>query len=97
MPQGVKVIFNKVKLLFLLLLGSCGMAKMPTSYFSKELCSCLFVEMNEENYCLNYVHSSIPVWSHKIDSKEKSVSSSAFLLSTKYLVKNKKFGCELSE
>lgn len=88
---------NKLILLNLLFLSSCGFMKQPSHFFSKEACSCLFVEKQSKEYCLKYAKVSIPVWGFEIDEKNKTVSSNGYFRSTSAKFISEKLGCQVTD
>lgn len=73
-------------LLLCVLLGACreGYAasdlELVTAYRAKELCSCLFVTGQSEDFCLSYTSEEPDVARPRIDWETKTVSTAAFLL-----------------
>lgn len=53
--------------------------ELLTSYRAKELCSCLFVMEQTEDYCVAFTVASPNLASFRIDREEKSVETSALL------------------
>ena len=83
--------------LLLLLLSSCGYMKGPSTFFSKEMCSCLFVEKQSENYCKDYLDLTFPVWGYEIDRTKKQVYSQGYFHSATAKFKDPRLGCLLNK
>ncbi len=62
-----------------------------SNFQAKQICSCLFVEENNEDYCKKWVSHDFPLLSLKIDQAGKRVSS--LLGDKKYFFKNERAGC----
>lgn len=72
-------------ILLLLVLGGCERyqdndLELLTAYRAKELCSCLFVMEQTEDYCRAYTVAAPNLATFKIDREAKEVSTSAVLL-----------------
>lgn len=70
----------------MLLVGACrdgysaSDLQLVTAYRAKELCSCLFVTGQSEEFCLRYTSEDPNVALPRIDRSRKTVSTAAFLL-----------------
>jgi hypothetical protein len=66
-----------------------------SNYYAKELCSCLFVLGQEEDYCHHVVKHYIPISTYKIDheNRETMVSSLGVQAEATYFSQN--LGCRL--
>jgi hypothetical protein len=84
-------------LMTLALASSCSKSfpKAVSTYFSKEVCSCLFVVKQSEEYCLSYHEQFLTPASHSIDYDKKVVSSERFFLSTSARFIDEKSGCQV--
>jgi hypothetical protein len=70
--------------------------KIGLGFSAKDVCSCLFVALQDENYCKKYVEIKQVQPFFKIDHEEKSVSASAYLLLWRTASYNKETrGCVL--
>ena len=81
--------------LMLITTSSCGFLNSPSTFFSKEMCSCIFIENQSEKYCQNYLNIFLPVWSHKVDTVKKEVYSSGYFNSNTAKFKNRMLGCQI--
>jgi len=84
-------------LLTLSLFQSCVFPKAVSAYFSKEMCSCLFVVGRSETLCADTAKTFIDVSSYKVDMINKVVSSSFLAMSTKAKFTQDRFGCQIVE
>jgi hypothetical protein len=78
----------------LLTFSSCKISKAVSASFSKEMCSCLFVEGQSENYCRDYAKQMIEVEDYKVDWSGKSVWSRGLKLETVVRFQSKRRGCQ---
>ncbi len=54
--------------------------QLVTGYTAKELCSCLFVMEQTEDFCRAWTTDSPPVARYRVDWSKKTVESSALML-----------------
>lgn len=91
---------KKAYIIFLLLnvalLQGC-FPKVVSAFYSKEYCSCRFVENKDHNECHWYAGQIIPVSSYEVDEKFKVVKSSALGFTSTAKWTNPQWGCLLSE
>ena len=87
----------KRSLIFLVLLTGCKFPKVVSSYYAKEVCTCLFVIGQSDKYCQYFGKTIVPTWSTKIDKTEKIVKASSLFYSTtaKYLSPHE--GCQIQK
>jgi hypothetical protein len=62
-----------------------------SNYQAKQICSCLYVEENAQDYCKKWVSHDFPLLPMEINQAEKKVSS--LLGDKKYVFKNEREGC----
>ncbi|MBI2373620.1 MAG: hypothetical protein HYV07_06440 [Deltaproteobacteria bacterium] len=89
-------------LALLLAAGSCGDRyrendlELVTAYRAKELCSCLFVMEQTEDFCVSWTAADPNVAKYAIDRNEKTVETSALLMwSAKARWVDERSGCVL--
>lgn len=82
-------------LVFLLFLSGCKFPKVVSAFYAKEVCSCLFVVEQIENYCHEYGKQIIPIWTKEIDYKEKKVKAYGLWESTTAGFISKRAGCQI--
>jgi hypothetical protein len=84
----------------ILILAVSGRWRFPyavSGYFSKEVCSCLFVVQQTKDYCVNYHHQVIAPHRFLIDEEQKTVHSSWFIFSGSAQFMNPETGCLLKK
>jgi hypothetical protein len=92
---------TKVKALAFLLaltfLSSCNIPffKVVSNSFVKEMCSCLFVVGQSEEYCKSYARQIVPVSQYTIDRQNKLVSAIGLGLQGKANFISDQLGCRL--
>ena len=70
--------------------------RMLTAYRAKEVCSCLFVQQQTEDYCRAYTVAFPNLATYSVDLEEKVVQAEALLVwSTTARYQSAKFGCVL--
>lgn len=86
---------------------SCGPAageydnndlELVTAYTAKELCSCLFVQEQTEEYCRAWTQASPAIARPRIDFAQKRVTTSALILwgaSARFV--DGQIGCQLEQ
>jgi len=62
-----------------------------SNFQAKQICSCLFVEQNKEDYCQKWVAANYLILPLEIDGRAKTVSSK--LGNKIYYYKNSRNGC----
>ena len=74
-----------------------GRLGLGTAFIAKEMCSCIFVSGQSEEYCRAYTETSPKlVFSASVDQEEKSVTArGAFFLKRKAVWRGKREGCGL--
>lgn len=86
-------------ILFILLLPflqSC-FPKVVSAFYSKEYCSCRFVENKSHDQCHWYASQIIPISSSEINESRREVISSAVGFTTKAKWLNPQWGCQIIE
>jgi len=71
--------------------------KVISSFYSREYCSCRFIENRDDQYCHWYASNFIPVFSREIDEKNKKITSSSLGFTTSASFINSKVGCQIIE
>jgi hypothetical protein len=84
-------------LIGLLLLSSCKFPKVVSAFYAKEVCSCLFVVGQTEDYCHEYGKQIIPIWTKTIDTKNKRVKAWGLWESTEASFISLRSGCQIVE
>ena len=79
----------------LLILSGCHFPKALSSYYAKEVCSCLFVVKQSEQYCHDFGSELLPNWSTNIDRANKTVKASALFQSTEARFLSERKGCQI--
>ena len=70
--------------------------RMLTAYRAKEVCSCLFVQQQTEDYCRAYTVAFPNLATYSVDLEEKAVQAEALLVWTNTArYESTKFGCVL--
>ncbi len=77
----------------LLFLTGCKFPKAVSAFYAKEVCSCLFVVGQEEEYCHEYGKQIIPIWTKEIDRKAKTVKAYGLWESTSARFISSRAGC----
>ena len=86
-----------ISLFMLLVLSSCKFPKVVSAFYAKEVCSCLFVVGQSEEYCHNYGKQIIPIWTKEIDKKNKKVKAWGLWESTQASFISLRHGCQIVE
>lgn len=86
-----------LSLCLLLLLTGCKFPKAVSAFYAKEVCSCLFVVGQEENYCHDYGKQIIPIWTKEIDYKKKTVKAYGLWESTSARFISMRAGCQIEK
>jgi hypothetical protein len=86
-----------ISLSLLLFLTGCKFPKAVSAFYAKEVCSCLFVVGQDESYCHEYGKQIIPIWTKKIDLKEKTVEAFGLWESTSARFISKRSGCQIEK
>ncbi|HAA56343.1 MAG TPA: hypothetical protein DCE42_16380 [Myxococcales bacterium] len=68
-----------------------------SSFYSKEMCSCLYVIGRDEAFCKNYARQYIPIQWVKVDSKKKRVTVKGLWRINSASFVNKRSGCRLEK
>ncbi|MBK25483.1 MAG: hypothetical protein CME70_15920 [Halobacteriovorax sp.] len=76
-------------------LSGCKFPKVVSAFYAKEVCSCLFVEKQKEEYCHEYGKQIIPIWTKEIDYKNKSVKAFGLWKSTEASFISLRSGCQI--
>lgn len=79
----------------LLLTGCLELAKIVPNYYAKELCSCLFVTEQTEEYCRMSIQQDPPPQKLKVDYKNKSVSALFYVFKKKAYLVSEEDGCQI--
>ena len=70
--------------------------ELAAAYTAKEVCSCLFVIEQTEDYCRRWTRASPDIASFRVDRKAKVVESSALLFwGARARFVSERFGCLL--
>ena len=70
--------------------------RMLTAYRAKEVCSCLFVQQQSEDYCRAYTVAFPNLATYSVDFEDKAVQAEALLVWTNTArYQSAKFGCVL--
>lgn len=90
-------VLNFLTLLSLLLLSSCvpDFFKVVSNSYAKELCSCLFVVGQEEDYCKNYAKQIVSVSELTISRENKRVLAKGFGHKSSVTFRSKRLGCQI--
>jgi hypothetical protein len=86
-----------IPIIFLLTLSSCKFPKAISAFYSKEYCSCRFVELREHDDCHSYAQQMITVRNVQIDEQEKTVTSKALFFSTTAKWQSMRMGCMITD
>ncbi len=86
-------------ILSLILLSGCKVPffKVVSNSFVKEMCSCLFVVGQDENYCKAYARQILPVSSYTIDQQTKKVLADGLGHSGSASYISNELGCRLED
>lgn len=68
---------------------------IPSRYYAKEMCSCLFVLERDEAFCRNEVDEYVPLGTITIDRDQKRVHASGFGFESSASVVDLRRGCRL--
>lgn len=69
---------------------------LPSSFEAKEMCSCLFVEGHEQEFCERFVQqSTLPSDSRVIDREARTVTVEALWITHRARYVSERFGCVL--
>mgnify|MGYP000607372513 CR=1 FL=1 len=71
------------------------MPELLSTMRAKEFCSCFFMLGKGEKYCLDSVKKGYPIFTYKLDQKNKSVIFENPIASSRAFVQNQKYGCNL--
>tara|TARA_Y100000589_G_scaffold305867_1_gene320143 strand:- start:579 stop:881 length:303 start_codon:yes stop_codon:yes gene_type:complete len=69
--------------------------KVIPNNFAKEVCSCIFVEGQNKNYCKEYGRQMLDVSGYKILEAEKEVLAWGFSFTAKAVYDGPQYGCRL--
>lgn len=64
-----------------------------SAYYSKEFCSCYFVEKQTEQFCHDYARQYIPIQDFKLDGKTVTVKGLFITNSASYV--SERLGCRI--
>lgn len=78
-------------------LSACGLPRLTTAYFAKEVCSCSFVSQQDEEFCVNYGQPSLSMSSYQIDREAQLVRARKWLAKSEARYISPRHGCELIE
>lgn len=84
-------------LLSILLISGCKFPKVVSAFYAKEVCSCLFVVGQSEDYCHEYGKQIIPIWTKDIDRENKKVKAWGLWESTEARFISLRTGCQIVE
>ena len=73
----------------------CSVTPTVSALFAKEVCSCIFVSKQDEQYCLDYGQPVLAISSYDINQKDKTVTSRKFGSVNKARYVSERFGCQL--
>ena len=76
---------------------SMSFPKVLSSYYSKEVCSCLFVVKQSEKYCNKLGAQVLPNWFIDIDKNKKQVSAWGLFHFTKARYLSPSEGCKITD
>lgn len=65
------------------------------SFHSKEMCSCLFVAEQSEDYCRDLVQHWIPIQGDQVDYKSRQVTARGLGVTRSAHFVSERFGCQL--
>jgi hypothetical protein len=83
---------------FLFLLNGCDdWPKAVSANFAKEVCSCIFVVGQTQNYCSEYHEQIFKVSAVEIDSEKKEVVAVGLGIQSVARFKSERHGCQLIE
>ena len=74
---------------------SCSVASTTSSLFAKEVCSCMFVSNQDEEYCIDYGQPVFETSSYSINTEDKTVKARKLGSISKARYVSKRFGCQL--
>lgn len=86
---------NIIILVIVLTLSGCKFPKVVSAFYAKEVCSCLFVVGQSEDYCHEYGKQIIPIWTKEIDTKNKKVKAWGLWESTEASFISLRHGCQI--
>jgi hypothetical protein len=66
-----------------------------SSYYAKELCSCLYVVGQTETYCHSVVRQYVPISSFQIDASSRTVTVSGLGQTNRARFVDDRYGCVL--
>lgn len=91
-----KILKNAILLFTLILSTSCiELAKIVPNYYAKEMCSCMFVMEQSEEYCLEDIAMDPAPQKLKVDLKNKVVKSSFYIFKEKAYWISDEEGCQI--
>lgn len=69
--------------------------KLLSTVRAKEFCSCYFMLEKGKDYCLSNVKKGYPLFDYEIDEEKKSIEFKSPFASSKAIVLDQKYGCQL--
>ena len=82
-------------LVFVSIIQNARFPKVLSSYYSKEVCSCLFVVGQSFDYCDAFGSQVLPNWYNDIDYSKKEITSWGLWYKTKARFLSKQEGCQI--
>ena len=73
----------------------CSVAPTTSALFAKEVCSCIFVSKQDEQYCLEYGQPVLAISSYDINQEDKTVMARKFGSVKKARYISERLGCQL--
>ena len=78
-------------------LVGCSVAPTTSALFAKEVCSCMFVSEQNDEYCVDYGQLVFKISSYTINMDDKTVMARKLGSSHEARYISKRFGCRLVE
>lgn len=68
-----------------------------SSFYSKEMCTCVFVLKHNETFCRNHARQYVPIQTVKVDRKARTVTVKGLWRTNQAKHVSERYGCVLQE